>query len=72
MAVDITLQLVQSFYMDSHQRLSGLPGLQPVPGAASLVPLDLRLPASWTEQPPAPLALQCADGHCGTIQPTTV
>jgi hypothetical protein len=37
-------------------------------GATSLFPLFLSLPASWTEQPLALLALKPIAGHCGAIQ----
>jgi hypothetical protein len=42
----------------------GLPSLWPQTGAASFVPLFLRLPASLAGQLPGSLALQHSNSHC--------
>jgi hypothetical protein len=67
--VDLILQLLQPFNMDSQQQLCReLLGFPSQTGAASLVPLVLSLLASWNDQMPGSLYLHQAECHYWTMQ----
>jgi hypothetical protein len=65
---NIRLQMPQSLNDDSHDSSSSPGTARPsaLTGSASLVPLVLRLAASWTKQLLVSLSHQLADSHCGT------
>lgn len=52
--------------------LQGPSSLKSQAGATPQVLLVLSHPGSWTEWLPGSLALQSADGHCGTTQPNPI